>query len=167
MSPYKLLTWIEAAAAALSLTGVVGLVTWATVTRYLGVPNIWVLEVTQILFAWTCLLAASIAYRNAGHFSVSVLENLFPASVLPVFRIVQQAVLLALLLALGWVSLDYVEVANRRPLPLTGIRFSWVAATIPVACGLMAITSIHTIWTELSLLRQSPEAARREHEVEP
>jgi len=157
MSPYQLLARIEAVAATLALTGVVGLVAWATVTRYLGVPNIWVLEVTQILFAWTCLLAASIAYRNAGHFSVSVLEGFLPEAMRPLFKVLQQVILLALLVALGWVSLDYVEVANRRPLPLTGIRFSWVAATIPVACALMAITSIHNIVTELANWRRRPE----------
>lgn len=149
MSPYLLLTRLEARAAALTLAGVVGLVSWATVTRFLGVPNIWVLEVTQILFAWTCLFAASIAYRNAGHFSVSVLESFLPDTAKPVLRLVQQVTLIVLLISLLWVSLDYVAVANRRPLPLTGIRFSWVAASIPVACILMAVTSLHNIYMEL------------------
>ncbi len=142
MKPYELLRRTEALAAALALTGVVGLVAWATVTRYIGQPNIWVLEVTQVLFAWTCLLAASVAFRRSSHFSVSVLEDMLPDRLRHPLRLIQQGLMLALLLALGWVALDYVAVAHRRPLPLTGIRFSWVAAAMPVTCGLMALTCV-------------------------
>lgn len=149
MSLYSSLRWAEAVVAALVLTGVVALVSWATVTRYLGHPNIWVLEVTQVLFAWTCLLAASIAFRKSSHFSVSLLEELLPPKLRGLLRLLQQIVMLVLLVALGWVGLDFVEVAHRRPLPLTGIRFSWVAVTIPVACMLMGITCIENIVREL------------------
>lgn len=131
--------------AALALCGVVGLVTWATLTRVLGVPSIWVIEVTQILFAWTCLLSASVAYRNATLFSVDFLSMRLPKRYRAALRLVQAILVLGMVVWLAVVALDFVALADRRTLPLTGIPFSFVAATIPVACIMMALTSLETI----------------------
>lgn len=142
---YETLRTAEIWLAALVLAAVIGLVSWATATRVLGVPNIWVIEVTQVLFAWACLLASSIAFRQSTHFSVDLLSGMLPAHLRPPLRIAQNLIILVLVAGLGWVALDFVAQANRRPLPLTGIRFSWVAATIPAACALMALTCIENI----------------------
>ena len=146
---YAKLRLTEVWLAAFALAGVVGLVFWATVTRVLGVPNIWVIEVTQILFAWTCLLSASIAYRNATLFSIDLFATWLPLQYRGALRIVQALLVLGMVVWLGIVALDFVELAARRPLPLTGVPFSWVAVTIPVACVMMALTSIETILTTL------------------
>lgn len=130
---------------ALALIGVIGLVAWATVTRVLGVPNIWVIEITQILFAWTCLLSASVAYRNATLFSVDMFSVWLPVRYRGTLKIVQALLVLGMVVWLGLVALDFVALADRRPLPLTGIRFSWVAAAIPFACTMMALTSLETV----------------------
>jgi TRAP-type C4-dicarboxylate transport system permease small subunit len=131
--------------AGMALAGVVGLVAWATATRVLGVPDVRVLEITQILFAWTCLLSASVAYRHATLFSVNMLEGWLPPRLRPWLTILQATLVFVMVATLGWIALDFVALADRRPLPLTGIRFSWVAATIPVACALMAMTAIETV----------------------
>ena len=131
--------------AALMLALVVGFVFWATVTRVLGVPNIWVIEVTQILFAWACLLSASVAYRSSTLFSVNMFASWLPPRYRGALRIVQATLILGMVTWLGIVALDFVALAARRPLPLTGVPFSWVALTIPVACVMMALTSLETI----------------------
>lgn len=142
---YSKLRLTEVWLAALMLALVVGLVFWATVTRVLGVPNIWVIEVTQILFAWACLLSASVAYRSSTLFSVNIFASWLPQRYLGALRIVQATLILGMVTWLGIVALDFVELAARRPLPLTGVPFSWVALTIPVACVMMALTSLETI----------------------
>lgn len=149
---YVKLREVEIWLAAIALCGVVGLVTWATLTRVLGVPSIWVLEVTQILFAWTCLLSASVAYRNATLFSVDFFSGVLPKRFRSVLRVVQAILVLGMVAWLAIVALDFVALADRRALPLTGIPFSWVAATIPVACAMMALTSLETI---LNVLRSA------------
>lgn len=142
---YLKLRELEVWMASAALAGVVALVFWATVTRVLGVPSIWVIEVTQILFAWTCLLSASVAYRKATLFSVDMLSPLLPTRLLRAMTIIKSVMILAMVVWLGVVAMDFLALANRRPLPLTGIRFSWVAATIPAACAMMALTCLETI----------------------
>ncbi|MCU0905869.1 MAG: TRAP transporter small permease subunit [Rhodobacteraceae bacterium] len=147
--------WLAGAA----LAGVVGLVAWATATRVLGVPDVRVLELTQILFAWTCLLSASVAYRRSTLFAVDMLADWLRPGLRPFLTMAQAAIVLAMVAALGWVSLDFVALAGRRPLPLTGIPYSWVAATIPVACVLMAMTAIETMLATLRDLRTTAGGA--------
>lgn len=142
---YLKLREVEVWLAAAALAGVVGLVFWATVTRVLGAPNVWVIELTQILFAWTCLLSASVAYRRATLFSVDILSPWLPKRLLGAMTILKSLIVLTMVVWLGVVAMDFFALANRRPLPLTGIRFSWVAATIPAACAMMALTCLETI----------------------
>lgn len=148
MAIYRVLKLLEFWTAAFLLSAVLGLTGWASVTRYLGVPNIWVIEVTQVLFAWVCFLAAVIAFRSSQHFSVDLLIDVLPDRIHPWLGVLRAAVTLAILLGLAWISIDYVEQSHRRRLPLTGIRYSWVAAALPTACLMMAAHCVETILKE-------------------
>lgn len=150
---YIALRQFEVYCAAACLTIVIGLVTWATVTRFLSVPNVWVIEVTQIFFAWACTLSGSIAFRRSSHFSVDFLTGYLPQGSDVWIALVQNLVVLVLVLGVAWVALDFVQLASRRPLPLTRIPFSWVAASIPVAFTLIGMTCIENI---LNLLANRP-----------
>jgi len=142
---YDVFRAVEKWAAVASLLFVILLVSWATVTRVFGVPNVWVLEVTQMFFAWTCLLAASIAFRQSSHFSVEFLSQFLPGPLRKWNQVLQNLLILVLVLGVAWVSLDFVDLASRRPMPLSGIRFSWVVASIPVAFVLIALTCVENI----------------------
>lgn len=145
MRTYLFFRRLEVWLAILVLAIVLCLIGWATLTRYLGIPNVWVIEVTQAFFAWLCMLSASIAFRNGSHFSIDLMAHLIPRHLEPWLSVFRFTVLLILLCTLIWYSLDYVELTNRRKLPLSGIRFSWVSAAFPAACALMAITCIEHI----------------------
>ena len=142
---YRALRRLELWAALFALVVVLLLVGWATLTRYLGVPNVWVIEVTQGVFAWVCLLAASIAFRSGSHFSVDLVGDMLPDAMREWLGVLRYCLLLIILVVLVWISLDTVEIAHRRRLPLTGIRFSWVVAAFPTACILMILTCIEQI----------------------
>jgi TRAP-type C4-dicarboxylate transport system permease small subunit len=145
MRQYLLFRQLEIWVTLVVMAIVLCLIGWATLTRYIGTPNVWVIEVTQAFFAWLCLLSASIAFRNGSHFSIDILSKLLPDTLGPWISVFRFTVLLVLLVLLIWISFDYVELTNRRKLPLSGIRFSWVAAAFPVACSLMALTCIEHI----------------------
>lgn len=149
MKAYARLKQLEFVAAALLLSAVLGLMGWASITRFLGVPNIWVIEITQVLFAWVCLLAASIAFRRSQHFSVDILSSILPTKLAARMGTIRYAILLCILLGIAWISIDYVELAHRRRLALTGIRYSWVAAALPVSCVLMSFNCIDKIYRGL------------------
>ena len=157
MIVYRALKQLEFWSALILLVTVLGLTGWASVTRFLGVPNIWVLEVTQVCFAWVCFLAAVLAFRKSQHFSVEFLTAALPDAIGPWLGPIRSAIMLVLLVALGWIALDFVEVAGRRRLPLTGIRNSWVAAALPVACLLMALHCVEALIIEIRALRRGTD----------
>lgn len=149
MRAYHLLLRIETIVAAMALIGVICLTGWAAVTRFLAIPNIWVLEVTSVLFAWACFLSASIAFRSQQHFKIEYLEAVLPDHLKRLLPKLRAVLLFGILVALIWYALDYVEMANRRTLPFTGIRFSWVVAALPVACAMMALNCLVTLFSSL------------------
>jgi len=157
MIVYRALKQVEFWSALILLVAVLGLTGWASVTRFLGVPNIWVLEITQVCFAWVCFLAAVLAFRESQHFSVEFLTALLPDKISPWLGPLRSAIMLVLLVALGWIALDFVEVAGRRRLPLTGIRNSWVAAALPTACLLMALHCVEALIIEIRALRRGTD----------
>ena len=160
MRIYLVLRRLEIWCTLLVLCAVIGLIGWATVTRYLGVPNVWSIEVTQALFAWLCLLSASVALRSGAHFSIDLLAGRVPEAAAPWLGAARAAIMLALLVVLFRVSLDNVAVASRRHLPLSGLSFGLVAAAFPVACAFMIMTCLEVIvgaWRGAAA-RQRPRA---------
>ena len=155
MMVYRALKQLEFWGALVLLVLVLGLTGWASITRFFGVPNIWVLEVTQVCFAWLCFLAAVLAFRESQHFSVDFLIAALPRPIGRWLGPIRSTIMLILLLALSWIALDFVEVAGRRRLPLTGIRNSWVAAALPAACLLMALHCVEALIIEIRALRRN------------
>jgi len=155
---YYALRQVEVYCAAAALTAVIGLVTWATITRFFAIPNIWVIEITQIFFAWACVLSGSIAFRRSSHFSVDMLTGFLPKGSTYWVELLQNGIVLVLVLGVAWVSLDFVQQAGRRPLPLTRIPFSWIAASMPVAFSMIGITCMENI---LKLLARGQATAKK------
>ena len=61
---YNLLCKIELIVAAILFLIIVSLVFIAAITRKLGAPIQWTMDVTQLLFAWLSFLSGDIALRN-------------------------------------------------------------------------------------------------------
>ena len=100
MSELTLLRRIEYACAATLLVAVVLLVGVAAVTRALGSPIIWSIEVAQLLFLWLCIIAIDLGLQQNRHFGIGlVLDNLRPA-VRKLVQIANLLVLIALLVYL-------------------------------------------------------------------
>ena len=70
---------MEFGLAALLLVAIVLLVGVASITRFLGSPIIWSVEIAQLCFVWICMLAADLALQQNRHFGLSiVLDSLTP-----------------------------------------------------------------------------------------
>ena len=70
---------IEFAAATLLLVAIVGLVGIAAITRFMGAPIIWSIEVATAMFVWLIVLAVDLAMQQNRHFGLSlVLDSVSP-----------------------------------------------------------------------------------------
>ena len=146
----RVLRLAERVAALATLALVVAVVFAGTLGRYSGNPVIWSDEVAQALFVWLSLLAADLTLQRAGHFSVDLFASLLPprarlALDLLIYLLV--GALLAALVVYGWY---FVEISNRRPLPMTGVPSSLAAAALPVGFALMLITLVEQVLRRLA-----------------
>jgi TRAP-type C4-dicarboxylate transport system permease small subunit len=131
---------LERALAAMLLVVIVALVIVASGSRYMGVPIIWALEVTQALFVWLCVLAADLTLQRLGHFSVDMFANLLPARARQVLEVLNVLLAGALLAVLVYYGVIFAQFTGMRPLPMTGVTSAAATAALPVGFALMLIT---------------------------
>ncbi len=123
----------------------VALVMHMTVMRYIGRPPIWSLEIIQGLFAWTCFVAADVAFHNSSHFGIDAFHNIIPKTLAKYVKLIQTLLIFALLSCLLVYSYQYLMQTKMRTLPATGISFAWVAAGASTGIALMLITTVENI----------------------
>lgn len=123
----------------------VALVMHMTVMRYIGRPPIWSLEIIQGLFAWTCFVAADVAFSNSSHFGIDAFHKLIPKTVAKYVKLIQTLLIVGLLSCLFIYSCQYLLQTKMRTLPSTGISFAWVAAGASTGITLMLITALENI----------------------
>jgi TRAP-type transport system small permease protein len=131
---------VERAIACALLIGIVGLVIVASGTRYMGMPVLWAIEVTQAAFVWLCVFAADLTLQRLGHFSVDMVANLLPRrprQVLEAFNVLLAGALLAVL---AWYGFKFASFTGMRPLPMTGVSSAVATGALPVGFVLMLIT---------------------------
>lgn len=131
---------IEFVCAALLLVAIVVLVALASVTRYLGAPIIWSVEIAQLLFVWLCMLAADLAMQQQRHFGLAlVLDSLAPRQ----RRLVETCntvIVLALLAFLFVYAIRNTILMHPRLIGATQMNASLIHASMPFGLALMLRT---------------------------
>ncbi len=88
---------IEVACASILLCAVVLLVGLAAISRALGSPIIWSIEIAQLMFLWLCVLAIDLGLQDERHFGLQILQDNLPSSVCRFFEILNIVIVIALL----------------------------------------------------------------------
>lgn len=131
---------IEMASAVLLLLGIVLLVGIASVSRAVGSPIIWSVEIAQLLFVWLCMLAADIALQDGRHFGLLILlDNLSPymRRLFEIFNLIVLMVLLLLLFTYAWKN---TILMHPRLIGATQMHASFVHASMVVGLALLMRT---------------------------
>ncbi len=111
------------------------------VLRYTtGISISWAEEVSRHLMIWLTFLGCGPVLRYGGHIAVENLQDALPRPVAVALRAVIAIMLLALLAALVWFGLQYMERTQYQQTPATQIPFSYVYAALPIGC---ALTFVH------------------------
>ena len=131
---------VERALASALLIFIVALVVVASGTRYLGMPVLWAIEVTQAMFVWLCVLAADLTLQRLGHFSVDMFANLLPPRLRRTLEVFNVLLAGALLAVLAYYGVLFAQFTGMRPLPMTGVSSAWATAALPAGFLLMLIT---------------------------
>lgn len=140
---------LERAVSAALLVFIVALVVVASGTRYLGMPVLWAIEVTQALFVWLCVLAADLTLQRLGHFSVDMFANMLPPRLRQALEVFNVLLAGALLAVLTYYGVLFAQFTGMRPLPMTGVTSAWATGALPVGFVLMLITLIEHLVARL------------------
>ena len=128
------------------LVFIVGLVFVAAVTRYLGYPINWSVDMAVCLFAWCTFLGGDVAMRNNKLMKVEFLISRLPQKYKNSIELINLFIILIFLLALiGYgIKLSYTT-RFRQFQGIPGFSYSWVTISVPIAGTLMVITTIRKI----------------------
>ncbi len=146
---------VEAAIARALLAAMVGLVFFAGVLRWFGLPLVWAMDVAQLMFVWAAFLGADMAMRRRGLIAVDLFVRWLPPRWRAPVDFLTGCVVLAFLCAMAVLGYDLVMLNLEREFGDSGISYAFVTAAVPVGCGMLALTLAGQLWqTARSLFGQ-------------
>lgn len=138
---------VEVVLSQIVLSLIVALVFCAAVSRSMGYPIIWSIEIAKILFMLICFLCVDITLKKKQHIGITYLVEKLNSKAQ---NIVQ---LLVLILMLGFTifsisrGVELIQVYKFRMFNATGIPYRYVMPIIPISMFLMSITILAQIET--------------------
>ena len=136
------------------LAGCAALVFVAAVSRAVGSPVIWAIDVAMLLFIWCAFLGADAALRARQHIIIDIVVRLFPQPLQRALLILHWTIIVAFLLTLAWLGTHLTLLNVQRPMGDTEISYAYVTAAVPVGSLLMAITAarqLASFWRDRKL----------------
>lgn len=127
------------------LAGCALLVFVAAITRALGSPVIWAIDVAMLLFIWCAFFGADKALRNRQHIIIDILVRYFPQRVQRGLLILHWTIMAAFLGALVVLGTQLTLLNLERPMGDTDISYAWVTSAVPVGSLLMLITALQQL----------------------
>lgn len=135
----------EEALGKLCLAGCSALVLVAALSRALGAPILWAIDVAMLLFIWCAFLGANAALRARQHIAIDIVVRLFPQRLQRALLILHWTVMIAFLLALAWLGTQLTLLNLERPMGDTDIPYAFVTAAVPVGSLLLATTALRQL----------------------
>ena len=131
----------EDVAARVCLAGCSILVFVAAVSRALGTPILWAIDVAMLMFIWCSFLGADAALRAKQHIIIDIVVRMFPQRVQRALLIAHWTVMVAFLLTLVVLGTELTLLNVERPMGDTEISYAYVTAAVPIGALLMAFTA--------------------------
>ena len=117
----------------------------AAVSRALGAPVLWAIDIAMLLFIWCAFLGADAALRAQQHIIIDIVVRMFPQRVQRALLIVHWSVMIAFLLALVVLGTQLTLLNVERPMGDTEVSYAYVTAAVPIGSLLMAFTAMRQL----------------------
>ena len=132
-------------------------VLFQVVSRFiLKVPLSWTEEVSRFALIWLTFIAASVALRDDGHFTVDVISHKLSLENKKTYRIGVMLVTLAYLIVILYTGLELIPIAHMQESPALDLHMSYVYLAIPCGAALMIVNVLLRIF---NVVRGSKEGA--------
>jgi TRAP-type C4-dicarboxylate transport system permease small subunit len=143
-------TKIEELLAMVFFATTTALVFIGALTRTVGYPLIWAIDIAQLSFVWACVLGADIALKRNAHIEIDILVRTFSRAARRLLAIVFLIMISTFLATLVWLGINLTLLNLERPLGDVGISYGFVTSAIPVGALLMLATALRRLWRGLS-----------------
>ena len=120
------------------------------VTRTLGSPLIWAVDLAQLSFVWACMLGADLAMKKNAHIEIDIVVRHFSSATRRKIAIVWLFAIAAFLAMLVWYGTQLTLMNMERELGDIGISYSWITSAIPTGCALMLATTLRRLFLGLT-----------------
>lgn len=120
------------------------------ITRTIGSPVIWAVDLAQLSFVWACVLGADLALKKNAHIEIDIVVRYFPSSVRRLLAIAWLVAIAAFLAMLVWYGTQLTLMNVERELGDVGLSYSWVTGAIPAGCALMLATTLRRLYLGLT-----------------
>jgi len=129
----------------LCLAGCAALVFVAALSRALGAPILWAIDIAMLLFIWCAFLGANAALRAKQHIIIDIVVRLFPQPLQRALLILHWSVMIVFLLALVALGTQLTLLNLERPMGDTDIPYAYVTAAVPIGSLLLATTALRQL----------------------
>ncbi len=130
---------LEDAVGRVLLAAVVVLVFTGALSRFVGYPIIWSVDMAQAAFVWLCFFGALKAMRRKAHIGVDYFVAKLPFAARRAVEIVLSVLALAFLATMGWFGIKLTLLNTARIFGDSGISYAWVTAAVPAGCIALAL----------------------------
>jgi TRAP-type transport system small permease protein len=123
------------------------IVAYQVLSRYVGfIPRIfWTEEVSRFTFIWMLFLGAAVAVYRGTHFVIDLFGQATTSSGRIISELVPCMAMCVVAAVMIYGGLQFAGMGLTRISTVSGIRLSWIYATIPV-CGIFIIVfAIHRL----------------------
>ncbi|MBW6423726.1 TRAP transporter small permease [Rhizobium sp. XQZ8] len=140
---YDFIGKIEAVVAGTFLILMTLLIFAGGLARFFGHPQNWTIDVATCLFAWSCFLAADIAWRKNSMMALDVFTLRMPERLQKGLRMVNYALITAFLLFIMYYGFYLTWISRIRSFQgIPWISYSLVTVSLPVGATLLLTTTI-------------------------
>ena len=142
---------IETWCAILLLSAIVVLVAVAAVTRAMGSPIIWSIEIAQLCFVWLSMLCADLAMQHHRHFGLSLLSDTLGPRARAVVELVNRLVIVVLLAYLAVYAWRNAVLMHPRLIGATQFHASLLHGSMVAGLLLLLRTMVaqtHALWRD-------------------
>jgi len=146
--------WLEETSSQILLGFVVVLVFIAALTRYLGTPINWSVDIAQGIFVWVIYLGANQAWRKNRHIGIDMLFNRFHPSVQKILTTLIYGIILVFLSMIIVNGIHIAIVNAGRIMNDIPISYSFVTIAVPAGSFLMLLTTVEKLF---ALFRRSSD----------
>ena len=115
----------------------------------------WSEEATRYLLVWSSFLGASCVYKHSGHISITFVQDMVPAALSKVLKLLVHVVCTVLFVVVIIYGMKYFGKQGNQLSAAMRLPMKYIYLCIPVGCGFMLV---HAVDAVLGLLFGKEEA---------